>query len=204
MTKGELEDKVRELERRLQDVKRELDEAHDLVQRQNENVRDANELIETWIQAFEMVHNDEGDWVWSPAYVDGREWLDKYETLLREWNAAVENFNDVLAPRNVGRPLAASEAQVETVLKLRKQGRSLRWIVEETSLGLQTVRTIVDGKDRKDRTSRKYYERIKSDGTERAWRAKEQMRRHLPRRINNVRKTGEELRKEAKGLTARR
>jgi DNA-binding CsgD family transcriptional regulator len=43
----------------------------------------------------------------------------------------------------VGRPLAASEAQQATVRRLRKAGKSLRWIAEETSLGLNTVRTIV-------------------------------------------------------------
>jgi hypothetical protein len=51
-------------------------------------------------------------------------------------------------PRNVGRPLAASEAQCATVLKLHKAGTSLRAIAEETSLGLRTVRTIVDGRKR--------------------------------------------------------
>jgi hypothetical protein len=43
----------------------------------------------------------------------------------------------------VGRPLAASEAQQATVRKLRKAGKSLRWIAEETALGLNTVRTIL-------------------------------------------------------------
>jgi hypothetical protein len=43
----------------------------------------------------------------------------------------------------VGRPLAASAAQCAEVLKLHKAGRSLRGIVEDTNLGLNTVRTIV-------------------------------------------------------------
>ena len=55
----------------------------------------------------------------------------------------------------VGRPLQASEAQCEHVRKLRKVGKSLRWIAEETSLTLSTVRTIVSKADGTDRTSQK-------------------------------------------------
>jgi hypothetical protein len=47
---------------------------------------------------------------------------------------------------------AASEAQVR---KLHKGGMSLRGIVDETSLGLRTVRTIVEQSENRDRTSRK-------------------------------------------------
>jgi hypothetical protein len=53
----------------------------------------------------------------------------------------VSDFNSVVAPRNVGRPLEASEAQRAQVLKLRKGSMLLRAIAEEVSLGLQTVRS---------------------------------------------------------------
>ena len=39
------------------------------------------------------------------------------------WNRFVPDYNAIVAPRNVGRPLAASEAQVATVLKLHKAGK---------------------------------------------------------------------------------
>jgi hypothetical protein len=42
------------------------------------------------------------------------------------------------------------------VLKLRKAGNSLREIVEETNLGLRTVRTIVDQRKGTDRTTKKH------------------------------------------------
>ena len=41
---------------------------------------------------------------------------DERSELLRKWNAAVKDFNSVVAPRNVGRPLEASEAQRAQVL----------------------------------------------------------------------------------------
>jgi hypothetical protein len=99
------------------------------------------------------------------------------------------------------RPIAASEAQQEQVRKLRKAGRSLRWIAEETSLGLQTVVTIVGKAKGTDRTAIKYLKRIDPDRAA-ALRAKSQARaiRNLPRAINSTLKTGAELRKEAKGL----
>jgi hypothetical protein len=52
----------------------------------------------------------------------------------------------LLGGQPVGRPLAAGEGQIATVLQLRASGTSLRDIVEETGLGLSTVRTIIDKK----------------------------------------------------------
>ena len=106
----------------------------------------------------------------------------------------------MVAPRrrNVGRPLAASDAQRQTVLKLRKAGQSLRAIAEETSLGLNTVRTIVD---QRDRTTIKHMERIRRDmGEERTWLSRKRTRDGLPRRINALQQQSTELQKEAKGL----
>jgi hypothetical protein len=68
------------------------------------------------------------------------------------------DYNADVLKRNAGRPLAASEAQVEEVLKLR----SLRGIAEDTSLGLPIVRTIIDKGDSRDRTSIKHLQRIRS------------------------------------------
>jgi hypothetical protein len=51
--------------------------------------------------------------------------------------------------------LAASEAQIEEVRALHKDGKSRRFIVGRTGLGERTVRTIIEKKQGKDRTSRK-------------------------------------------------
>ncbi len=104
-------------------------------------------------------------------------------------------------PRSVGRPLAASDAQRQTVLKLRKVGKSLRAITDETNLGLNTVRTIVDQRSQRDRTSVKYLKRIRRDmGEERIWQSRKHARRALPRRVDALQKQSAELHKEAKGL----
>lgn len=46
---------------------------------------------------------------------------------------------------DVGRPLAATDAQCAEVRKLRKAEVSLRDIAERTGLGVRTVRTILSG-----------------------------------------------------------
>jgi hypothetical protein len=86
------------------------------------------------------------------------------------------------------------------VRKLRKAGKSLRWIAEETSLGLNTVRTIVGKLDGTDRTSRKELERI--DNRQRAirWKREKRTGDALPRQAQRVVEKGRELLKEAKGL----
>ena len=127
--------------------------------------------------------------------------VDKHNALVREWNRFVPEYNAMVRPRNVGRPLAASDAQVAEVLKLHKAGGSLRGIAEDTSLGLATVRTIVSQKDGTDRTTVKHLERIAPDRAAAArWRARKRTRDALPKRINETLAKGRELVKEAKGL----
>jgi hypothetical protein len=198
---AELEDELKQRDRRINDLKADISKLEDLVTRQDEHVRDCGEQIERWVQAFDMVQDAEGVWKWRSSFVEGQEWFEKYRELLKEWNRFVPDYNAAVRHRNVGRPLAASDAQVEQVLKLHKQGSSLRDIAEETSLGLRTVRTIIDRPDWRDRTSRKHLDRIKPDvAAERAWLAKSRMRAALPKSINATRKTCDELHKEARGL----
>ncbi len=198
---AELEDALKEKERRLQQVKADLDRANDLVERQNEHVQDCHEVIEAWKEAFDMRPTDSGGWTWAPWGAACEEYHDRYVELARKWNRNVADFNAMVRRRNVGRPLAASDAQRENVLKLRKAGKSLRSIAEETSLGLNTIRTIVDQRDRRDRTSVKHLERLRRDmGEERTWLSRKRTRDGLPRRINALQRQSDELRKEAKGL----
>ena len=69
------------------------------------------------------------------------------------------------------------------MLKLHKQGLSLRGIAEETSLGLRTVGIIVDQGDGRDRTSIKHLEPIDPERQlEASWRARTfGQRQGLPR-----------------------
>jgi len=198
---AELEYALKEKERRLQEVKADLDKANDLVQRMREQVQECDEIVEAWKEAFDMRPTDSGSWTWAPWVNRCEEWHDEYVDIARKWNYIVPIFNAKVRPRNVGRPLAASDAQRETVLKLRKRRMSLRAIAEETSLGLSTVRTIVDQGDQRDRTSVKYLKRIRRDmGEERTWQSRQRSRHSLPRRIKTLERQSAELRKEAKGL----
>jgi hypothetical protein len=105
----------------------------------------------------------------------------------------------VIAPRDIGRPLAASDTQRHEVLTLHKQRKSRRWIAEATGLGLRTVRTIIGKADGTDRTSvkrGKLRRRELNKARQATWRARKRVRDGLPKRINDVLKSGEELLKQ--------
>ena len=196
-----LEDELKQRDDRIGELRADLDRAEQLVWEMREHVEDAGTLINSWIEAFDMVQDDDGAWQWSTAFVEGHEWFKKYDALVTKWNRFVPEWNAMVRPRNVGRPLAASDAQVAEVLKLHKAGGSLRGIAEDTSLGLATVRTIVSQKNGTDRTTVKHLERIAPDRAASArWRARKRTRDALPKRINKTLAKGHELVKEAKGL----
>jgi hypothetical protein len=121
---------------------------------------------------------------------------------VRDWNRVLPLINGHRQP--VGRPLGASEAQIIHVPKLRKAGRSLRGIADDTSLGLPTVRTIVAQMSRSDRTTRKHRarpERIEIDRHQVArWKRQRRTGNALPKRVNAFLKEGRAIAKEARGL----
>jgi hypothetical protein len=201
MTKGELEDELKHRDRRIEELRSEVDEMRDLVARMEEQVDDAVSTLERWKGTFDMIEVESGTWSWGPFWDERSQLIDDYSDLVRRWNKAVPIINGRAQP--VGRPLAASEAQVAQVRKLHKAGKSLRWIAEETSLGLSTVRTIIDQVDGRDRTSRRHRERVERiDNQRQAIRWKRQRRDGdaLPRRAQRVVEEGHALLKEAKGL----
>ena len=178
-----------------------LDRAERLVGEMREHAEDRSGLIASWIEAFDMVQNPDGSWSWGPFIERQNDLVGRYRDLVRAWNRMAAKYNAVVWPRNVGRPMAASEAQVAEVRKLHKAGRSLRWIAAETSLGLRTVRTVVERIDGRDRTTVKQLQRIDPDRKlEASWRARKRVRDGLPKRINDTLANGRELVKAAKGL----
>ena len=132
---GELEDAIKERDRRIADLKAELEEERDLTHRLAEHVEDCNDMIDSWIQAFEMVQNEEGVWTWRSSFAEGEEWQERWSKLVDQVNKFVPVFNATVRRRNVGRPLLASKTQCAEVLKLHKAGELLRGIAEETNLG---------------------------------------------------------------------
>jgi hypothetical protein len=198
---AELEAELKQRDRRIADLKRDLDKERELTQRLDEHLRDAVDTFDTWKQAFEMEQNDKGEWVWDWSYAAGVEWCEKYNALLKEWNKFVPEYNAVVRPRNVGRPIAASEAQQAQIIKHHKAGKSERWIAEEMTLSRRTVTTVIGKKHGIDRTTLNHLSRIAHDrGRERQWRAKSQSRKALPKRIAAWQETAAELHKEVKGL----
>jgi hypothetical protein len=189
-------------DRRIAELKAELAEERDLTYRLAEQVRDSNDTLDNWIQAFDMVQDEDGVWIWSGAFVEGIEWLHKYRALVTKWNKFVGKYNARIGyGRNRGRPLEASETQAAEVRKRHKAGESLRSIAETMSLGVRTVRTIVAKQAGVDRTTLKHLERIDPErAQQRMWEAKARSRKRLPKTIYEVRKVGDGLLKEAKGL----
>jgi hypothetical protein len=197
---ADLEDELRQRDRRISELKGELESERDLTHRLAEQVQASSDTIEAWKHCFEMVPNEEGVWEWQHAFAQGREWYEKYKLLLREWNQFVPQYNAAVRKRNVGRPLAASDAQCANVRRLHKAGKSLRHIADETNLGVATVRTIVGQANGTDRSTIKHLSRIDPERARaRAWQAKLQQRNALPKRIHELQKSGAKLRKEVKG-----
>ena len=138
-----------------------------------------------------MQLNDDGEWSYAGWVAQCEAARQDYRAMVREWNRLVPDYNRLVAPKAIGRPLDASDAQAAQVLKLRKAGASLRGIAEEINLSLQTVRTIVGREACSDRTSRKWLERIDSNrAAEIADHSRKRTRDALPKRTNQTRRSG--------------
>jgi hypothetical protein len=201
---GELEDELRVRDRRIEELRREIDEQRDLIKRMEENAEDYANVIERWKEAFDMTQTESGSWTWKPFWDEHNTLIDDYNALVREWNKYLPVING--RPQPVGRPLQASETQQAEVRKLHKNGTSLREIAETLTLGLQTVRTIVDRNNGNDRTMRKYrgrFERIDNRTQALRWKRQKRTGDSLPRRAQRVVEDARDLLKEAKGLGKR-
>ena len=174
---AELEDTLKQRDRRIVELTAERDEERELAAEMREYAEDAHAMIERWIEAFDMEMNDDGVWEWgTETFIDRYHTLmDRYLDLSKRWNKIIPYYNAVVAPRlrNLGRPLAASLAQKADVLKRRKAGQSLRGIADETFLSLRTVRTIVDKANGVDRATLARLQRIMPDRLERLAQARE-------------------------------
>ena len=200
-TVGELQDELKRRDERIAELRDEVDEDRLLLTRMREQIEDCNQMIERWCEAFGLELTD-GKWTNKPWIEASIKQAEDYRALQRNWNRFIVDYNAVVADRhrNVGRPLAASDAQCDQVHKLRKAGKSLRDIADETSLGLRTVCTIVAKGNGIDRTSIKYLQRIDPDRAS-ILREKSQARaiKALPKTINATLEAGLDLLKEAKG-----
>jgi hypothetical protein len=97
--------------------------------------------------------------------------VDKHNDLIDRYNKLVGAFNRNIASVNpVGRPIAASEAQQEQIIRHHKRGQSARWIAEEMTLSRRTVTTIIGKLDGSDRTSNLHRRRLGLEPKRKDWR----------------------------------
>ena len=203
---AELEDELKQRGARIAELTDERDRQGVLINEMDEHVEDVNAMINRWIEAFSMVQNNRGEWSWGDTIMQMYDALwDRYTELRAKWNKLVPEYNAVVAPklRNFGRPLGASPAQREDVLRRRRAGESLRRIVDATGLSFQTVRTIIDKKDGVDRATMARLARIAPEKmAEARAQAARKTRNALTVQINSMLRRGADLRKAAKGLGA--
>jgi hypothetical protein len=109
---AELETELKRRDDKIKELTTEQDEAQELVDRQREHVDDASQLIEGWIEAFDMHQSDDGLWCFDEAssvhFQAYDRLLEGHRKLIREWNKFVAEYNAVIRPRERGRPIAAS------------------------------------------------------------------------------------------------
>jgi DNA-binding NarL/FixJ family response regulator len=188
--------------RRNDELRREINEQNALITELREEVEDLSETLQNFKDTFDLVPADEPDTVTNAPLVDRLdEALEKRHDMLRKYNDLIRFVRARVFPRSIGRPLACSDEQRKRILAYRKAGKSLRSIAEEMNLGLQTVRTVIDKKDRKDRTTLDRWQQIEPDmRTERDRRRRRKDVDALRKRIPRLMEDSAELIKRAKGL----
>ena len=205
---AELEDTIKLRDARIKELIEERDAERALVTEAREHVEGANSMIDQWVEAFDMEPDDTGTWHWQSKLMAAYDELrPRHLDLRSDWNKFVPKYNAVVAPRlrNFGRPLGASPAQRDNVLKRRKDGQPLRLIADETGLSLRTVRTIVEKANGTDRSAIARLQRIAPDKlAEAGERARKRTRDALPRNITKTRKGGEALSKKLRGIAGAR
>jgi len=204
---ADLEAEKRQRDEKIKELREELRQALNTVDEMREHLEDGGALIDSWIEVFDMQQDDGGSWLFdksqSALWERHKQLLDEHEKLIKDWNRFVPDYNRTVAPRQLGRPLAASDAQVKDVNRRKKAGESLRKIAMATGLTLRTVRTIVERERGEDRASKRTndirkreYNRLRAA----SFRARKKARDGLPKRITEIQERGAGLVKVAKGL----
>jgi len=199
---ADVEAELRDRDNELKRVRDERDKADARVAEMREHVEDLHATFDQWRDTFDMQRDADGAWVFNPrqsALWEARDGLwAKHQSLLRRWNKFVGEYNARVAPRIIGRPRAASDAQYAEVLRRRKAGESLRRIAGATGLGLQTVRTILKNRPqlRTNLLQREKPEKLAAA----EFRARKRAFDALPGQITEFDRRGAALVKATKGL----
>jgi hypothetical protein len=202
------EQKIEWLEQKLAEARQDRDEVVQLVNEMREHLKDADDLLDSWIEVFDMSQDERGVWIFDQQkglFEDYARLQGEHRKLIQDWNKFVGLYNGTVAPKPSGRPLAASETQIAKVKDLRKAGHSLRAVAKDTGLSLRTVRTIIEndsGTGRKASKAQELRRREFARLRAAAFRARKKKLDALPKQIDAIRKDSARLMKAAKGLTS--
>jgi hypothetical protein len=197
---ADLESELRQRDDKIKELRDELDERNRLVDEMREYIEDHRQALENWIEVFDMHQDDAGVWRYDPRQMDlAKSYVDLcdvHNKLVGKWNKFVGIYNQKIDPQPPGRPLAASEAQIDDVLKRRKAGESLRGIAAATGLGVKTVRSVLSGSERTAKLRRAEFNRQRAA----AFRARHNRAKQLEKDVTDLGKRSAALIKAAKGL----
>ena len=184
-------------DRRINELKSEIDGLPQTVRDMEEWVEERDAYLEEFITTFGLDLDNEGFYRNGDFIRRHQQLFDDYNALITRHNKLVRRFNaNIASVQPVGRPIAASEAQQDRVLRLHKAGRSSRRIAEEMGLSRRTVTTVIDKSDGTDRTTSKHRVRLGLEPKRRDWR--QPAITNLPRRATGLRKDAKKLLKEAR------
>ncbi|MFZ1109006.1 MAG: hypothetical protein WAN43_11775, partial [Rhodomicrobium sp.] len=84
---AELEETVKQRDARVSELTEERDKERALVAEMHEHVREVNDVLDRWIEAFNMELNDRGEYCWREPLMHRHDELRaKYLDLLKDWN----------------------------------------------------------------------------------------------------------------------
>ena len=204
----ELEDELEQQTRKVREQATRIDEQQDLIKNIVDTLDRQVETIDGWIEVFGLKQNEDGVWLFNArkGYENAAKAYDQYNSLVKEWNKFVPQYNTLVGNRDIGRPLAASEAQQADVKKRRKAGESLRMIADRTGLSLRTVRTILDKAAGKARGSEKAGKLRKAEYDRQraaAYRRRLNAAKAVGPQVQSLRDEEAEIRKAVAGLRSR-
>ena len=121
----DLERELRFRDRRINELKSEIDGLRQAVRDMEEWVKERDAYLEEFITTFGLDLDNDGFYRNGDFIRRHQQLFDDYNALVTRHNKLVRRFNaNIASVQPVGRPIAASEAQQDRVLKLHKAGRS--------------------------------------------------------------------------------
>src|SRR6267143_2194893 len=194
---ADLERELQFRDRRINDLKNEIDGLRQAVREMEDWVTERDAYLEQFITTFGLELDNDGHYRNGNFIRNHQQLFNEHNDLISRYNKLVRRFNaNIASVQPVGRPIAASEAQQDRVLKLHKAGRSSRWIAEETGLSRRTVTTVIEKSDGTGRTTSKRRVRLGLEPKRNDWR--QAAITNLPRRATGLRKEAKKLLKEAR------